>query len=312
MLIRQTRVLNVAKHIEPVPHDSEFRLAIGVTATIEPKLMKLGFPEALAAGDTILPAAVGPVSRFNAHGKWDVHKDQPKESRYIRTVQWRWHQWAGRHHYEEHEDFRDIYRDCYPRDLLPPPAVELTYVEQNGRRLVISPAYKNRPEEYECIGHGINLFLELFGACELVSADLDPFQGLQVKRVNWRMLPPGEHPWERLREHLDGILSRQSENTRNVIFDRQETMKAHAPDSIYVGLGGFSDYLAYSFRSLGLVVLESIRRDNAIYVFGRDWERFARLTKAQVLSGGHHNARIIHAKGWKSRLAELLCKPKAA
>ncbi len=312
MLIRQTRILNVAKHIEPVLEGGEFRLAVEVTATVKPKLAKLGFLGTPAAGETILPASVGPVSRFNTEGKWDVHKDEAKESRYIRTVQWRWRQWAGRHHYEEHEDFRDVYRDCYRRDLVPPPAVELTYVEQNGRQLVISPAYKNRPAEYERIGHGINLFLELFGACELVDAALDPFQGLQVKRVNWRMLPPGEQPWERLREHLEGILVRQSENTRNVIFDRQETMKGHGPDAIYVGLGGFSDYLAYFFGSLGLVVLESIRRDNAIYVFGRDWERFARLTKAEILSAGHHKARIIHATGWKGRLAELLDQLKAA
>jgi hypothetical protein len=263
-------------------------------------------------GETVLPAPIGPVSRFNAEGKWEVHKNQPKVSRYIRTVHWRWRQWAGRHQYEEHEDFRDIHRNCYPRSLIPPPAVELTYVDCGGRRLVISPVYRNRPKEHEGIGHGINLFLELFGTCELVRTDLELFSELQIRRVNWRMLPPGEHPWERLYEHLNGMLGRQSQNTRSVILDRQETMKGYGPDAIYVGLGGFSDYLAYVFKSRGLVVLESVRRDNAIYVFGRDWERFARLTKAEVLSSGHHKARIIHAQGWKDRLAELLTKAKAA
>ena len=312
MMIQQTRILNVARHLETVPEDVEFRLAVELTDELVPKLAKFGFAESPADGDTVLPAMVGPVSRFNAEGKWLVHKDRPKEVRYVRTVRWRWRQWAGRYNFEEREDFRDIYRECYVRDLVSPPAVELTYVERDGRRRLISPIYWNRREDHESIGHGINLLLELFGSCELVRTNFEAFSGLRVRRVNWRMLPPGEYPWARLREHLHGMLRRQSEDTRSVIEDRQETMKGYGPDTIYVGVGGFSDYLAYVFRSRGLVVLESIRRDNAIYVFGRDWNRFAQLTKAEVLISGHHKARIIHAKRWKRRLGELLHRTRAA
>jgi len=312
MLIQQTRILNVEKHLKALPKGTGFRIAVSVTDDNRSKLSKLGFAESPLDGETVLPAILGPVSRFNAEGKWVVQKDQPKESRYIRTVRWRWKQWAGRHRFEEHEDYRDIWRDCYPRELVPPPAIELTYVERDGRGQVISPVFRNRPDEHETIGHGINLMLELFGMCELVRTDLQPFSGLRVRKVNWRMLPPGEYPWKRLRDHLNGMLKRQSENTRSVILDRQETMKGHGPDTIYVGLGGFSDYLAYVFKSRSLVVLESVKRDNAIYVFGRDWERFAQLTKAEVLSRQHHKARIIHAKGWKDRLGELLKDTHAA
>lgn len=312
MLIQQTRILNVGKHLEALPKGAELRLAVTLTEDNRQKLPKIGFADTPSDGETILPAIVGPASRFNAEGKWVIHKDQPKESRYIRTVRWQWKQWAGRGSYEEHEDFRDIWRDCYPREHVPPSAIELTYVEREGQVQVISPVFRNRPDEHEAIGHGINLMLELFGMCELVRTDLQPFSGLKVRKVNWRMLPPGEYPWKRLREHLDGMLKRQSENTRSVILDRQETMKGHGPDTIYVGVGGFADYLAYVFKSRGLVVLESVKRDNAIYVFGRDWERFAQLTKAEVLSSQRHKARIIHAKGWKDRLDELLKDKHAA
>lgn len=312
MLIQQTRILNVEKHLEALPKGADLRLAVTLTEDNRQKLPKIGFADTPSDGETILPALVGPASRFNAEGKWVIHKDQPKESRYIRTVRWQWKQWSGRDSYEEHEDFRDIWRDCYPREHMPPSAIELTYVAREGWEQVISPVFRNRPEEHEAIGHGINLMLELFGMCELVRTDLQPFSGLRVRKVNWRMLPPGEYPWKRLRDHLDGMLKRQSENTRSVILDRQETMKGHGPDTIYVGVGGFSDYLAYVFKSRDMVVLESVKRDNAIYVFGRDWERVSQLTKGEVLSGQHHKARIIHAKGWKDRLDDLLKDTRAA
>lgn len=52
--------------------------------------------------------------------------------------------------------------------------------------------------------------------------------------------------------------------------------------------GGFNDYLAYVFRAHKVVVLESVRMDNAIYVFGLDWQGVSQLTKAQVLSNKYH------------------------
>ncbi len=191
-----------------------------------------------------MPSRVDPASRFNVEGKWQVHKDQPKESRYVRTIRWRWKQWAGRYHYKEHEDDRDIYRYCYPRKLLPPPAIELTYIVRGERQIIVSPVFRNRPEEHEGIKHGINLFLELFGSCELTKENLKGFSDLRVQKVNWRLLPPGEYPWKRLHEHLDGMLKRHSEDTRSIILDRQAAMKHYEPDTIYVG-GGFSDYLTY-------------------------------------------------------------------
>jgi hypothetical protein len=101
------------------------------------------------------------------------------------------------------------------------------------------------------------------------------------------------------------------DGTRKVIWDRQETLKSFAPDEIYVGQGGFGDYLAYVFRARRIVILESVRMDNAIYVFGLNWQAVSKLTKAQVLSNRHHKDRIIHAKGWKGRLARLLDKSAA-
>jgi hypothetical protein len=275
-------------------------------------LARVGLGASPTSGDTVLPRMIGPVSRFNAVGREKVRRDQAKENRYVRTVRWRWRQWAGRYRYEDHEDFRDQYRDCFPREQVPPPSVELTYVEQSGQGLIVSPVLTHRKADAELNKHIVNLMLELFGACEVVGTDLARVTVPKIKKANWRLLPPGEYPWERLKTHIDHAVARAGNDAQAVIWDRQQTLRSFAPDEIYVGQGGFNDYLAYVFRSRKVVVLESVRMDNAIYVFGLDWQGVSQLTKAQVLSNNYHQDRIIHAKGWKGRLARLLAKPAAA
>jgi hypothetical protein len=306
MIIQKKHIRNVSSHLDGIAVGSEFRPVVELTEAHKKKLTRIGFADPPSHGDTILPSSAGPVSRYNANGKWETHRDQPKEERYVRTVRWRWKQWAGRGSYEEHEDFRDIYRDCYPRTERPAPGVELTYVEQDGVAYVIAPAFRNLDANHEQIGHSINLLLEFFGECELVKADLSRFANLKVNRLNWKLLPPGEYPWQRLKTHLKGVLKRSSENTQAVIFDRQETIMSFAPDEQFVGSGGFADYIAYVFKTRGIVVLESIRKGNAIYVFDTDWERFSKLTKSDIINADLHLARLIHSKGWKEKLARMM------
>lgn len=311
MEIRKTRIVNLDKYLGPVPDGVSFRIISNVTERPD-QLERLGFSPAVGGGETILPAPSGRISRFNANGHWAVRRDLPKEPRYIRTITWRWSQWAGRDQRVEKEEFRDIYRDCYPRELIPPPSVEVAYVEVNGQRLMVSPVMINTARSSESNKHTINLFLELFGVCELVTVDLSRYTKPDLRAVNWRMLPPGEYPWDRLHAHLEQILGRVSEGTQRVIIDRAAFLRSLNPDQIFVGAGGFSDYVAYLFRRCDLVVLESIRQDNALYVFGDDWQVVSRLSKAEVLSQNRHRARIIHTEGWKDRLRFMMDRSAVA
>ena len=87
---------------------------------------------------------------------------------------------------------------------------------------------------------------------------------------------------------------------RSVILHRHDTIKNYSPDEVFVGEGGFERYVAYVFKDRKLVVLECSEKGNAIYVFGRNWQDFAKLTKAEVLAGGLHLERIIHREGWRT------------
>ena len=310
--IDNKRVLNISSRLEGFVAAAEIRVVIDIDEAVRTRLPALGWVTHPATGDTILPAAVGPVSRFNAEGRWVALRDQPKESRYIGTVRWKWTTWAGRDRTEEHEDDRDIYRQCYPRDLIPPPAFELTFVEMVGKGWIVSRAFRNVPEDHAGIRHAVNLFLELFRSCDLVGADMKQTGDVPIRHVNWRLLPPGEYPWDRLGEHLGKMLQGRPERTASVIMDRQETIKSFGPVELHVGTGGFRDYIAYLFPAKGLVVLESVQRDNAIYVFGQNWQGVSRLSKAEVIAGKRQIARIVHSSGWKESLARLLLQADAA
>lgn len=153
-----------------------------------------------------------------------LNKETPKEKRYIRTVRWRWKQWVGRDQTEEKEEERDIYRECYARDYTMPPAVEVTFTQYQGIDLIISPILVNTAEDKGTAKHIINLFLELFGACELRYNDLKEFVTLKTHRVNWKMLPPGEYPWPRVEAYVSHMIRQTSQSTQELILDRQKTL----------------------------------------------------------------------------------------
>jgi hypothetical protein len=303
LAISQKRVRNIDNYIPRALQNSDVRVVIGLESLSDRAWERLGLDKSAAAGTKFLPPIIGPITRFNAEGRWRIRRDLPKEPRYIRTVWWRWTQWRGRDS-EEHEDSRDIFRDCYPRELVAPPAEELTVIELEGHKFLASDAAQ-LPKEKERLTHQVNLLLEIAGACEIVDAKslrAPP----KITRRNWKFLPPGKHPWDRVKEALEPFRGRMSEGDAKILEVRQQIVSELGPTEIAAGEGGFADYLAYIFPDKDAVVLESIRRDNAIYVFGGDWEHFSRLTKAEVLRSGVHKERIIHSTGWPEKLRQAL------
>jgi hypothetical protein len=309
MRIQKSRIVSPKAYLRTLACDDQFHVVFALNGEeATDALQRAGFSADAMAGESVLPPSHGSVSTFNSDGRDIVRKDLPKENRYIRTIYWRWREWSGK----ERGDYRDIYQDCYPREHIDAPVEELTLVEHDGRKLIVSALLKNNDQQLNRTTHVINLFLEIFGSCEIVSVNLKNFIPPNVRRASWRMLPPGDYPWHRLKEHIAQAVSDSGEDFQLVIWNRQETLQAHQPDEIFVGQGGFNDYLAYVFKKKRIIVLESVRKDNAIYVLGEDWKLLSQLSKAEILNGKRHLARIVHTKGWKNRLAEILAKSEAA
>jgi hypothetical protein len=196
-IIKKKRIINTEAYLAPLEKNTRFRVVVPLSENLTSHLRKIGFTEFLS-GARLLPQPCGSVSKYNADGKWVVFKDQPKESRFIRTVIWHWKQWAGKDDVQELSDERDIYKDCYARELLPPPCVELTILEQSGTQYISSDALTNSDTHYENNRHVINLFLEIFGFCQLTQENFNSFDNIKLRQLNWEILPAGEYPWEKI------------------------------------------------------------------------------------------------------------------
>jgi len=305
MIITQKSIRSAERYLNSMTSNK-----VKIIVEIRPELLNAlnfaGYSKPYSEGDTILPNAIGSVSSFNADGRYIKLKDLPKEPRYITTAEWTWKQWCGRGETKTITESRDIYKDCYQRKFYSPPSLELTLIKLNGQLFVVSQEFKVNKIKAELFKHAINLFLELFGECEIRRHDLTSFTPTHIKRVNWSILPPGKYPWDKVQKHVKNIVKDKHTKYSNVILDRQNTLSNYKPDEVYVGNGGFRSYVAYIFKAKKLVVLESVQTDNATYIFGDDWKQVSMLTKAEILENMLQKNRLIHSKGWETRLKIIL------
>jgi len=294
---KQVRTLSIyRKIIERLP---EFRL---VSPQLTERLSSaIGFDGMPAEGDSLVPISSGSATHFNAHGKEVVRRDLPMETR-SRMINTSWQDWHGQTHYGvQNRDY-----EAYPRDLIPPPEEYLTAMRKDGHMVASSRIIRSDEPEADIVNL-LNVFLEIFKTFEIVQPDLTA--PVQVRKMNWKILPPGEYPFERARRELDDYLERLSEDERAIATVRIRTVTRHNPDFLAVGLGGFSDYVVFGFTEKRRYVLESPNTGNATYVFRDDWEPISRLSKREILQDNLQEDRLIHNSGWARAVSELINSP---
>lgn len=304
MKIRKKRIRSLGANLNFVEPGEAITSSFNVTDAARTKLAALGFSD-LTPGTTVLPKVVGPVSRFNAEGKELVLRHLPKETMY-RQVEWHRVEFHGKERIDVYE-LRDVPYERYPREFVPPPAVELSVVANAGGQLyIVGTKQTYSPENEDNLRHEINLFLELFGECEILKDDLTAFLPSTVKRVNWEILPAGKLPWDRISAAVAPTVERQRKGNRPAIWARIKTLNDHQPDFHAVGQAGFNGYIVFGFTKLNLYILESKNYGNATYVFQSDWETVSQMTKAEILNQELHHARLIHRSNWPWQLRKLL------
>jgi hypothetical protein len=304
MKINQKRIRNLERHLPATFRDRRINIGLTDIQNHNSKLIGIGFTEDLSVGETVLPSVVGPVTRFNAEGKNIVRRDLPKETVY-RQIEWRWTERHGDREVEQ-TDFRYVPYERYPRDFVPP-SIELQIAaDSQGNKLLVAGAFVYADANYQAIIHSINICLEIFGECEILTEDLQPIAPLETRRLNWDILPPGKQPWERIKEKIAPIVERAKKGNQGVILRRLEFMSQAIPELVAQGRGGFSGYIVFGFPRKNLYVLESIYYGNATYVFRENWEILSQLTKAEILSDKLHAARIVHQPGWEKEIRRLL------
>lgn len=307
MKIKQTRIRSISRHLGFLNRGEALRFGIHVSEDFSNTLIELGFDEERETGETLLPPGdFGPISEYNAEGKYQIHRDRPKETAY-RMVEWEWEEWRGRYDTEKRSKIVEVPYERYPRTFVPPPGIEFTISEnERGDELIITKEISFIEEKHELIIHTINLFLEIFGEVEVFSEDLESISPPAARRLNWSILPPGEYPWERLREHVQDVIENASSGKQPIVEDRFKTINSYDPEFRAVGKAGFYGYVVFGFPNKGLFVCESAFTGNATYVFGEDWKELTKLTKSQILSKNLQTDRIIHRESWYEEVDALL------
>lgn len=301
MIIQKKRIRNVKRYLG-LPNGEGIIIAMRNLNEHSAKLVEMGFSQSINPGEQVLPAKTfGPISTFNAEGKYKKLKHLPKETCY-RQHYWEWQDWGG----NWHSDIVDIPYQRYPRQYINPPSIELTIsTKPDGEKIICYPEnliYSD--ENISFIRHIINLYLEIFGECHIFRADLNDFSLPKIKKLNWIVLPQGEYPWNRLNEKIGPIVNdvRNSE----VILYRLKTIHNAKPDFIALGTAGFHGYIVYGFEKRNIYIFESIYFGNATYIFEDDWENLSKLTKAEILNFSLQKDRIIHSKNWANQLSGYL------
>lgn len=306
MLIQGRRIRSISKRLGFLTEGQSFIIGIRNPIERQSTLAAMGFSFPLAFGDTVLPAPLfGPISRFNAEGKYIPLRNQPKEIAY-REIVWRWKQWVGRGETEEKEENKFVGYERFPRRFMPAPAIELTIrARTDGSSVLVTESIVFTEDNHDEIRNRVNLLLEIFRECEIFHENLEEIIHVPVRRLQWRVLPEGQREWSNLTQTLEPIINSQRHN-HEILWNRFHTIVAYEPSFVAVGHGGFYGYVVFGFRDRGVYVLESIFSGNATYVFGENWEAISQLSKIEVLRENLCLHRFIHVDGWYEAIYQLL------
>ncbi len=307
MIITGKRKRKLDKRLGFLIEGKKVNIGVPVSEDNRERIKKIGFTESLNEGETVLPRPIfGSISRFNAEGKYLIHKDQPMEKAY-RQREWSWEQLAGYHETETKSKIVDVPYKRYPRTFIPPISVELSVVINKGnKKYVVAPEQILDLSNSEKPLHIINIFLEIFGYCEILTADLEDYVLKNVRRLNWEVLPPGKWPWNKIKDKVLPIIQQTNEQKQAVVIHRLKTITKIEPDFSAIGRAGFRGYIIFGFTKKNIYTLESIFTGNATYVFGEKWKFLSQLTKAEILDKSLQKDRIVHRKKWDKHINNLL------
>jgi len=298
MKIKGKRIRTPKNYLIGILSNKEFYIGIESSEVDSAKITHIGFSNSLNIGEQVLPSSIGKVSDFNANGGFEKLMDLPKETVYREVEMTDWHGYTH---------FVDVPYKRYQREPIPAPSIELTIIENNGKKIIVSPKLNNNKSSEFQSKHIINLFLELFGECEVLKEDLTP-SFKNIKRLNWNVLPQGKYPWSELKDKVGEIVSKYnySKEKKEKIERRTSLINQYSPDFIAIGNAGFHGYMIFGFPNKNIYVLESVHFGNATYVFGNNWEELSKLSKKEILDGNLHTNRFVHRNMWEREIKNLL------
>lgn len=170
MIIKRKRINKLEKYF-PDDKGKHLKVTLQEPLRLVDKCFEIGFSRELSAGERVVPKVVNFATRVNAEGYFIVHKELPMETRF-RQHYWTRHEWAGRGETREVTDYVDVPYQCYPRTFIPPYLIELFVETNEDAKAITTDELLYSPENEDMIKRTINLFLSVFGECEIL---VEPF-----------------------------------------------------------------------------------------------------------------------------------------
>lgn len=286
--------------ISLIGENSEFYFSISADGLSE-KLIDIGFNSPIICGDEVIPKPIGKYTEFNANGKEVIRKDLEKI--FVHRMVWgTTRDWQG----NTHSQLQNKRFEMYPREWMEAPEEALKIIQAQSKILVVSRKLVASSHNAQEIVHLANVFLELFGDYSLLNDAMIPKLSPVVRKLNWRILPPGEHPFANINDFVDRLTESIGTSEKNVANYRLSSILSYNPDFIAIGNGGFNGYIVMGFQEKNIFILESPIFGNATYIFRNDWESVSSLSKKEIIRGELHSQRLIHTRGWRSELHRLL------
>jgi len=302
-MIEQKRI-RTTNHFSMVKEGDEVYLGILLTEDQYENAMRCGFTKDMNIGETVLPSCIGVITRRNANGKTILLRDLPMED-YGYTVEWTRKQWIGGGDTKEVTGYVDITHKRFQRMQSVPYNKYLSIVEMDGLKYIISDKITFITSKAEELIHTTNMMLELFKKCDIYDSSLEQFINPEVKRLDWTIFPEGEQVWQKAHEYVDTVV-KPAKNRKSITHERVEILKKHNCKLIAIGNAGFNGYMVFKRSNPNLFLLENPRINNATYVFDTNWEKFSRLSKAEIINNNFYYDRIIHTLKWEDDVISLL------
>lgn len=300
----RTRVLNIEKELlELVNVGETFRIGVYFDQNLVDRvdLAKYGIDTTFTEGLSQVPKPLKATTKANVKGKY-VRK-QPEEKTEIEK-----HIAYTRRKDGVKVEYNRVY-NIYKKVLLHQFNAPITFEkDEDGTELLLSPLllFNRTVEENEKCKHVINVFLEVFQDYDLFREDLNPFFKFE-KDFDKEILPSGTLSEARTVNDLVSLVERHAGTEEAQFFSGRLDVFKEFNAIVKAGSKGINGYLTFEFEGKNIIVAESIRKNNATYVFNKLGYKEEVMYDKQDVRKNKRSIKILnHLDNWEQNIRRFL------
>jgi hypothetical protein len=201
-------------------------------------------------------------------------------------------------------------REVYHKEMFFPRNHEIAVVSEEelrdgrfGVKFTLSDQFnKNDANFHSDLLFGFNLVQKNFGNAEVSEPDAPRQYFTEV--LDWELFPPGNV--ETVIGSLTAAGRLKSPNEVKVARARLQRFEKYRPINYIRGLSGNDTYIGAKYAD-DLVVFESTKYGNVMYLLYIDWEELSARPRSELLQlAGNEVDRIVHRGAWENEFMGLL------